>query len=309
MKITVVGSGNVGATAAFITAQKELGDVVLIDILEGIPQGKGLDMYQSGSIEGFNSSVFGTNDYQDTKNSDIVVITAGIPRKPGMSREDLLQTNASIMQDIVQKIMKYSDNPIIIVVSNPVDIMTHYAWKISGIDKTRVFGQAGILDTSRYKTFIANELNVSVNDVTALILGGHGDSMVPVNRLTTVGGIPVSELLSNDKINEIADRAKNGGAEIVSLLKTGSAFYAPAAATIEMVEAVAKNQKRVLPCSVHLDGQYGINDVHVGVPVVLGSAGVEKIIEIALNDAELSKLQSSAEIYKQGIAELYASSK
>ena len=304
MKISVIGSGNVGATTAFLIAQKDIADVVLVDILDGIPQGKSLDMLQSGSIENFSRQVHGTNDYQDTNSSDIVVITAGIPRKPGMSREDLLKTHASIMKDIVGNVMKQSANPIIIVVSNPVDIMTYYAYKISGLPSERVFGQAGILDTARYKTFISEELNVSVKDISAIILGGHGDSMVPINRYTNVSGIPILDLMSEEKLDQITSRAKNGGAEIVGYLKTGSAFYAPAAATVQMVGSIVGDEKRILPCSALLTGQYNVKDVHVGVPVCLGKTGIEKIYEIQLTDEELSLLQKSADVYKNGISQL-----
>ncbi len=304
MKITIVGAGNVGASTALLAAQKELGEIVLLDIAQGIPQGKGLDILQSSPIEGFCKTILGTNDYQASTNSDLVIITAGVPRKPGMSREDLLLINAKIIKDIVENIMKYSKNPILLIVSNPVDIMTYYAWKISNLPNSRVLGQAGVLDTARFKTFIASELQVASRDITALVMGGHGDTMVPITRLTCVGGIPVSELISEKRLTEIVERTRNGGAEIVELLKMGSAYYAPASATIEMAESIVKDQKRVLPSSVYLTGQYGISDVYIGVPAKLGKDGVEQIYEIELMQDERTKLTQSANVYKNGIQQL-----
>ena len=299
MKITVVGAGNVGATAAQRIAEKELAnEVVLVDIVEGVPQGKGLDMYESAPIEGFDTVVTGTNGYDATVNSDIVVITAGIPRKPGMSRDDLLNTNAGIIKSVTEQVAAKSPNAILIVVSNPLDVMVHVAQKVSGFPRERVIGMAGVLDTARYRTFIAMELGVSVEDITALILGGHGDSMVPLPRYTSVAGIPLTELMAQDKIDAIVKRAQNGGIEIVNFLKTGSAFYAPSSAAVQMVEAIVKDKKRVLPCAITLQGEYGIKDTVVGVPVKLGRKGVEQIIEIKLTAEENAALKKSADDVK-----------
>lgn len=305
MKISIVGSGNVGATAAFLTAQKGLGHVVLIDILEGIPQGKGLDIFQSCPTEGSNVSIYGTNQYEETANSDIVVITAGLARKPGMSREDLLRENAKIIEAIVKQVMKYSKNPILIIVTNPLDLMTYHAWKVSGLPKERVMGQAGILDGARFRTFIAQKLKISPLDVSTMVLGGHGDTMVPLPRYTCVSGIPIAEFLSEKEIQELAERTRNGGGEIVNLLKTGSAYYAPASSTVQMVEAVALDQKRVFPCSAYLEGQYGIKNLFIGVPVKLGKSGIEQVIELKLSSEELKLLQSSAAVYQEGLKTLY----
>ncbi len=305
MKITIVGSGNVGATAAFLTAQKQLGNVVLVDILDGVPQGKGLDMLQTGSIEGSSVNVVGTNQYAETANSDIVAITAGLARKPGMSREDLLMANAKIITDIVQQIMKYSKNPILVVVTNPVDLMTYHAWRVSGLKPERVMGQAGILDGARFKTFIAQKLGVSPLDVVTMVLGGHGDTMVPLIRFTSVSGIPLTDLLNTQDIHALSERTRNGGGEIVNLLKTGSAYYAPASATVQMIEAISQDSKRVLPCSALLKGQYGLKDLFIGVPIKIGKDGVENIIELKLTQDELAELQRSAKVYQEGIKTLY----
>ena len=298
-KVTVVGSGNVGATAAHWIASKELADVVLIDIAEGIPQGKGLDLLEAMPIEKRDCHIIGTNDYADTADSDIVVITAGIPRKPGMSRDDLLQTNYKIMQDVVGKVIAKSPNCIIIVVSNPLDAMTQAAFKISGFPKSRVIGMAGVLDSSRFRAFIAEELNVSVENVTAFVLGGHGDTMVPLPRYSTVAGIPITELIPADRLKQIVERTANGGAEIVKYLKTGSAYYAPSAAATEMVEAILKDKKKILPCAAYLEGEYGINGLFVGVPCKLGSKGLEQIIQIKLTPEEQTALDKSAAAVKE----------
>lgn len=301
-KVTIVGSGNVGATAAHWIASKELADVVLIDIIEGVPQGKGLDLLEAMPIEKRDSHVIGTNDYKDTANSDIVVITAGIPRKPGMSRDDLLNTNHKIMQDVVTKVVQYSPNCILIIVSNPLDAMAQAAFKLSGFSRNRVIGMAGVLDSSRFRTFIASELNVSVENVTAFVLGGHGDTMVPLARYSTVAGIPITELLSPDRLEALLQRTRDGGAEIVKYLKTGSAFYAPSAAVAEMVEAILKDKKKILPCAVYLQGEYGIDGLFVGVPVKLGASGVEQIIQIKLTADEQSELERSAGAVKELVA-------
>jgi malate dehydrogenase len=293
-KVSIVGAGNVGATAAHWIASKELADVVLIDIVEGVPQGKALDLLQAMPIEKRDSHVIGTNDYKDTANSDIVVITAGIPRKPGMSRDDLLNTNYKIMQDVVGKVVENSPNCILIVVSNPLDAMAQAAYKISKFSKNRVLGMAGVLDSARFRTFIAEELNVSVENVTAFVLGGHGDTMVPLPRYSTVAGIPITELIPPDRLKQLVDRTANGGAEIVKYLKTGSAYYAPSAAATEMVEAILKDKKKILPCAAYLEGEYGINGLFVGVPCKLGAKGLEKIIEIKLTPEEQAALKKSA---------------
>jgi malate dehydrogenase len=298
-KVSIVGAGNVGATAAHWIASKELADVVLIDIMEGVPQGKALDLLQAMPVEKRDSSILGTNDYADTANSDIVVITAGIPRKPGMSRDDLLNTNYKIMQDVVGKVVKYSPNCIIIVVSNPLDAMAQAAFKLSGFSRNRVLGMAGVLDSARFRTFIAQELNVSVENVTAFVLGGHGDTMVPLARYSTVAGIPITELIEPAKLQALIDRTRNGGAEIVKYLKTGSAYYAPSASAVEMVEAILKDKKKILPCAVYLEGEYGIKGLYVGVPVKLGANGMEQIIEIKLTADEQAALNKSADSVKE----------
>ena len=293
-KSTVVGAGNVGATAAHWLAAKELGDVVLVDIVEGMPQGKALDLAQAGPVEGYDCRMIGTNGYKETANSDIVVITSGIARKPGMSRDDLLNTNAGIVASVTEEVVKHSPNCIIIVVSNPLDAMTQVAFKKSGFPKHRVLGMAGVLDSARMRTFIAQEMNVSVEDVTAFVLGGHGDTMVPLPRYSTVAGIPITELLSKERVDAITTRTANGGAEIVGLLKTGSAYYAPSAAAVEMVECIIKDKKRILPCAVLLEGEYGINNLFVGVPCKIGAHGVEEIIQINLTTEERAALHKSA---------------
>lgn len=293
-KVTIVGAGNVGATAAHWIASKELADVVLVDIVEGVPQGKALDLSQAAPIDGFDVRVVGSNSYEETANSDIVIITAGQPRKPGMSRDDLLKINAEIVGNVTDQIVKYSPNCFIIVVSNPLDAMTQLAWRRSGFPKNRVMGMAGVLDSARMRHFIAEELNVSVENVTAFVLGGHGDTMVPLPRYSTVAGIPITELIPKERLDEIVKRTANGGAEIVNLLKTGSAYYAPSLAAVEMAEAILKDKKKILPCAVYLEGEYGINNLFVGVPVKLGKNGVEQIIEISLTNEERAALHKSA---------------
>jgi len=305
MKITIIGAGNVGATTAQRIIDNELAnELVLVDIVEGIPQGKGLDMYESTPITGVDVKVIGTNGYEETANSDIVIITAGVARKPGMSREDLLNTNFGIVKEATLKSIEKSPNAIIIVVTNPLDVMAYTAWRVSGFERHRVIGMAGVLDTARFRTFIAMELNVSVEDVYAFVLGGHGDDMVPLVRYTTVAGIPISELLPKEKIDQLVKRTREGGAEIVSYLKTGSAYYAPSAAIVEMVESIVKDKKRILPCSVLLQGEYGLKDVFVGVPVKLGKRGVEEIIELKLTDEEKQALYASASRVKSIIDSL-----
>src|SRR3989440_3101324 len=298
-KVSIVGSGNVGATAARWIATKELADVVLIDIIEGVPQGKGLDLLEAMPIEKRDSHVLGTNDYAATANSDIVIITAGIPRKPGMSRDDLLNTNYKIMQDVVGKVVANSPNSILIVVSNPLDAMAQAAFRISKFNRERVIGMAGVLDSARFRTFIAEELKVSVENVTAFVLGGHGDTMVPLARYSTVAGIPITELMDKATLDRLIQRTRDGGAEIVRYLKTGSAYYAPSAATAEMAEAILKDKKKILPCAAYLKGEYGINGLFVGVPCKLGERGLEKIIEIKLTNEEQVALQKSADAVKE----------
>jgi malate dehydrogenase len=293
-KITVVGAGNIGGTAAHWIASKELADVVLVDITEGMPQGKSLDLAQASPIDGFDVKLVGTNSFEETANSDVVIITAGLARKPGMSRDDLLKTNAEIVGNVTEQIAKYSPNCFIIVVSNPLDAMAQLAFRRSGFPKNRVMGMAGVLDSARMRCFLAEALNVSVENVTAFVLGGHGDTMVPLPRYSTCAGIPVTELLSKEVIDAICTRTANGGAEIVGLLKTGSAFYAPSLAAVEMAEAILKDKKKILPCCVMLEGEYGINGLFVGVPVKLGKNGVEQIIEISLTTEERAALQKSA---------------
>ncbi len=305
-KVTVVGAGFVGATAAQRIVEKQLADVVLIDIVEGLPQGKALDMMQSAATEGFDTQIVGTNDYADTANSNVVVITAGIARKPGMSRDDLIATNAKIVGGVVEQIAKYSPNAILIVVSNPLDAMTWLAFKKSGFPAHRVFGMAGVLDSSRYARFIAEALNCSIKDVRAMVLGGHGDSMVPVPHYSTVNGIPLPQLLSADKIEAINARTRTGGAEIVGLLKTGSAYYAPSASAVAMVEAILLDSNRILPCCVYLKGEYGIQDLYCGVPVALGKNGAGKVLELELSDTDLKALQKSAHDVQELIDQLSA---
>jgi malate dehydrogenase len=293
-KVTVIGAGNVGATAAQRLAEKELCDVVLIDIVEGVPQGKALDLTEAAPVEKHDAHLTGANDYDPSTNSDIVIITAGIPRKPGMSRDDLISTNAGIVKSVSQQVAALSPDAILIIVSNPLDAMCHVAHEASGFPKERVIGMAGVLDSARFRAFISMELNVSVENTHAFVLGGHGDTMVPLPRYSTVAGIPITELLSEDRIDALVDRTRNGGAEIVGLLKTGSAYYAPASAAVEMAESILKDKKKILPCAVYLQGEYGLKDLFIGVPVKLGASGVEEIIEITLTAEEKSALQNSA---------------
>ena len=301
-KISVIGAGNVGATCAFRIAEKGYADVVLVDIVEGLPQGKGLDMLQAAPIVGSDVKITGTNSYEATAGSDIVVITSGIPRKPGMSRDDLVLTNSKIVQDVTEKVIRHSPDSIIIVVSNPLDAMVQMALHVSKFPRSRVLGQSGVLDSARFRAFIAQELEVSVEDVFACVLGGHGDTMVPVVRLCTVGGIPLSDLLSREAIDKIVDRTIKGGAEIVALLKTGSAFYAPGTAAAQMAEAILFDRKKILPCAVRLDGEYGISGVVAGVPVKLGKSGMEQILEIKLTAEESAALKKSADAVKELLA-------
>ena len=294
-KVTVVGAGNVGATAAQRLAEKQLCDVVLVDIVEGVPQGKALDLTEAAAIEKHDSHLTGTNGYDETTDSNIVIITAGIPRKPGMSRDDLISTNAGIMRNVTQEVASRSPEATIIVVSNPLDAMCHVAYDTCGFPKQRVIGMAGVLDSARFRAFISMELNVSVENTHAFVLGGHGDTMVPLPRYSTVAGIPITELLAKDRIDALVERTRNGGAEIVALLKTGSAYYAPASAAVEMAESILKDKKKILPCAAYLEGEYGIQDLFIGVPVKLGAAGIEEIIEITLTEEEQQALQKSAE--------------
>ena len=293
-KVTVVGAGNVGANLAVNIAHKELADVVLVDVVDGVPQGKGLDILQSGPIEGYDVMVTGANDYEPTANSDIVVITAGFPRKPGMSRDDLLLANYEVVKTATEQAVKYSPDSILVLVTNPLDAMSCTAYEVSKFSKNRVIGMAGVLDTARFRTFIAQELQVSIENVTAVVLGGHGDTMVPLVRLSNVSGIPLTELLDQTTLDRLVQRTRDGGAEIVKYLKTGSAYYAPSAAAVEMVESILKDKKKVLPCAAYLEGEYGIKGLFVGVPVKLGSRGIEKIYEIKLSADETAALQKSA---------------
>jgi malate dehydrogenase len=303
-KISIIGAGNVGATCAHWCAAGELGDIVLLDIpqTEDMPKGKALDLMQSSPIMGFDSRVVGTTDYADTASSDVVVITAGIARKPGMSRDDLLSTNAKIVGSVAEQVKVSSPNSIIIVVSNPLDAMVQRALQVSGFPPHRVLGQAGVLDTARYRTFLAMELGVSVEDISALLMGGHGDTMVPMPSCTSVGGIPVTQLIDPARLEEIVDRTRKGGAEIVSLLKTGSAYYAPAAATAQMVEAIVRDKKRLIPCAAYCDREYSVGGYYVGVPVILGSNGVEKIVELCLTDTEQQAFNHSVQAVKDLVA-------
>lgn len=293
-KISVIGAGHVGETTAFKIAEKELAnEVVLLDVIEDMPIGKGLDMREAGPVGKFDSKIYGTNSYEDTANSDIVVITAGKPRKPGMSRDELVDANFNIVKPVTENVVKHSPNAILIIVSNPLDAMTYTAYKVSGFPKHRVFGMAGILDTTRFRAFIAMEIGVSVENIQALVLGGHGDTMVPIVRYTTVSGIPVSHFIPEDKLNAIIQRTAKGGGEIVKYLKTGSAYYAPAMAVTEMVESIVKDKKKILPCAAYLEGEYGINGIYFGAPVKLGANGLEEIIEIDLNEAEKEAIKKS----------------
>ena len=298
-KVTVVGAGNVGATAAQRLAEKELCDVVLVDIIEGVPQGKALDLTEAAPIEKHDAHLTGTNVYESSKGSDIVIITAGIPRKPGMSRDDLISTNAGIMKNVTEQIAALSPDAILIIVSNPLDAMCQVAFDISGFPKQRVIGMAGVLDSARFRAFISMELNVSVENTHAFVLGGHGDTMVPLPRYSTVAGIPITELLPKDRIDAMVERTANGGAEIVSLLKTGSAYYAPASAAVEMAESILKDKKKILPCAAYLEGEYGIKDLFIGVPVKLGATGIEDIIQIDLTEEENAALKKSADAVQE----------
>jgi malate dehydrogenase len=303
--ITVVGAGNVGATTAQRLAEKELaGRVVLVDIIEGVPQGKGLDQWQTAPIEGFDSRVIGTNGYDETEGSEIVVITAGIARKPGMSRDDLMNTNAGIVKTVTENVVRASPNAILIVVSNPLDVMCYVARKVSGFPRERVLGMAGVLDTARYRAFLAEALDISVRDIQAMVLGGHGDTMVPLVSYTTVSGIPVTQLIERAALDKIVDRTRSGGAEIVSLLKTGSAYYAPSAAAVQMVESIVLNQRRIFPCSAWLEGEYGLSGIFLGVPCKIGRRGLEKIIEVELTPAERVALGKSAEAVREPMGKL-----
>jgi malate dehydrogenase len=305
MKVTIVGAGNVGATTAISLAERGIvNEIVILDILDGIPQGKGLDMWEASPVYGFDTMVRGTNNYADAKDSDIVVVTAGLARRPGMSREDLLAKNAEIVSDVVKNIMTTSRDAILIMVSNPLDAMAYLAMKVSGFPPKRVIGMAGILDTARFRSFIAMEMQVSVEDIQSMVLGGHGDSMVPLPSCTTISGIPIRQFLDEATVGRLVDRTRKGGGEIVSYLKTGSAYYAPAAATMQMVESIVLDKNRVLPCSAYLDGQYGLKDVFIGVPVKLGRGGIKQVLEVELTDAESKALQASAGSVKQTIAEL-----
>jgi malate dehydrogenase len=303
-KVTVIGAGNVGATAAQRLAEKELCDVAIIDVVEGLPQGKALDLAEAAPIETHDSHVRGSNSYEASAGSDIVIITAGIPRKPGMSRDDLLKTNMNIMKNVTSQVVKYSPDAILIIVSNPLDAMCHVAYETSGFPKHRVMGMAGVLDSARFRTFISMELNVSVESTHAFVLGGHGDTMVPLPRYSTVAGIPITELMTPERLDALVARTRNGGAEIVNLLKTGSAFYAPASAAVEMAESILKDKKKILPCAAYLEGEYGIHNLFIGVPVKLGSKGIEEIIQIKLTDAEQDALNKSADAVKNLVSEL-----
>ena len=292
-KITVVGAGNVGATAAFLAAQKELADIVMVDVMQGVPQGKALDMFETSPIQGFDANVWGTQDYADTAKSDLVIITAGIARKPGMSRDDLLGINVKIVAEVTQQIVNYSPDCIILVVTNPLDAMVYTALKVSGFPKHRIIGMAGVLDSARMRAFIAEELQVSIENISACVLGGHGDTMVPLPRYSTVAGIPITELMDASRVKAICQRTANGGAEIVEYLKTGSAFYAPAASVVQMAEAIIKDKKRILPCAAFLEGEYGVNGYYLGVPCKLGGSGLEAIVELDLTEKEAAALHQS----------------
>ncbi|MGE3181123.1 MAG: malate dehydrogenase [Phycisphaerae bacterium] len=298
-KITIVGAGNVGATCAHWAASKELGDICLVDIVDGMPQGKALDLFEASPVEGFDAKIIGLNDYKETANSDIIIITSGIPRKPGMSRDELLQTNVKIVADVTAKAAEQSPNAVLIVVSNPLDAMVFTAAKISGFPPNRVLGQAGVLDAARYRSFIAAEIGCSVEDVQAMLMGGHGDDMVPLPRYTTISGIPVTQLIPAGKLEEIVNRTRNGGAEIVNLLKTGSAFYAPASSTIAMAESIIRDKKRVLPCAAFCDKEYGVGGYYVGVPCILGKNGMEKVLEIELDAREKDMFSASVAHVKE----------
>jgi malate dehydrogenase len=305
-KVTVIGAGNVGATTAQLIAQTGLADVVLVDIVEGLPQGKALDLAEAAPVIGYDVKVTGTNDYADTEGSKIIVVTSGIPRKPGMSRDDLIATNAAIVGGVVKAATAVSPDAIVIVVTNPLDAMCHVAMRASGFPRERVIGMAGVLDSARFRSFIAEELEVSVRDVRAFVLGGHGDTMVPLPRYSTVGGVPITELLTPERIEALVNRTRNGGAEVVALLKTGSAFYAPAASVVEMVESILLDRRRVLPCAVLLQGEYGVDGLFVGVPVILGQGGLEKVVEIHLTDEEAAAFARSADAVRELVAAIPA---
>ncbi|GMV95663.1 MAG: malate dehydrogenase [Phycisphaerae bacterium] len=302
-KITIIGAGNVGATCAHWAAAKELGDIVLVDIVEGLPQGKGLDLRQAAPVEGFDCEIIGTNSYEPTAGSDVIIITSGLARKPGMSRDDLLAKNVQIVRDVTQQAARHSPEAILIVVSNPLDAMVYTAWKVSGFPAQRVMGQAGVLDTARYRTFIAMELGCSVEDIQALLLGGHGDDMVPLPSYTSVSGIPVTSLIAKDRLDAIVDRARKGGGEIVNLLKTGSAYYAPAAATIQMAEAIIRDKRRILPVAAYCKTEYGIGGYFVGVPAMLGRNGVERVLEVPLADDERAAFNVSIQHVRDLVAQ------
>jgi malate dehydrogenase len=301
MKIAVIGAGNVGATTALLLAQRQLGQIVLLDIVEGLPEGKALDMAEAGPVASFESHVKGTGDFEEIARADIVVMTAGLPRKPGMTRMDLLTKNAEIVSSVMQKVHQLAPTSVVVVVTNPLDVMTHVAWRVTGFPKQRVLGMAGVLDSTRFRYFIAAELNVSVGDVHAMVLGGHGDSMVPLPRYSTVSGVPITQLLPAATVEKLVDRTRKGGTEIVSLLKTGSAYYAPAASVALMIQAIVLDEKRFLPASACVDGEYGLKDVFVGVPIILGRGGVDRIVKIELTDKESEALHKSADEVKEGI--------
>jgi len=306
-KITVVGGGNVGATCSQLLAQKEIAqEVILVDVVEGVPQGKGLDQWESAPIEGYDTRVKGANDYESSAGSEIFIVTAGIARKPGMSRDDLLKTNAGIIRSVSNEIKRVAPKSIIIMVTNPLDVMAQVAMETTGFPRERVIGMAGVLDTARYRSFIALELNVSIEDIQSLVLGGHGDTMVPLASYTSVSGIPLTQLMKQDRIDALVDRARKGGGEIVALLKTGSAYYAPAAAAVQMAEAIAKNKRRILPCAAWLQGEYGMKGLFLGVPCLLGEKGMERVIEVELNAAEKAALEASAQAVRTTVAELKA---
>lgn len=301
-KVAVIGGGNVGATCALYLAERDIADVVVVDIVEGVPQGKSLDLAQAAPVRGYDTWVEGTNDFSAVKGADLVIVTAGLPRKPGMTREDLLKSNAAIITDVAKHVKQHAPNAFVLVVSNPLDIMTYHMQRETGFPHQRVFGQAGVLDSMRFRAFLAMELKVSAQDIQTLVLGGHGDSMVPLLRFTTVNGVPITHFISNERLAEIAARTRDGGGEIVRLLKTGSAFYAPAAATVQMAEAVLLGRRRVVPMSAYLTGQYGMKDLYIGVPCILGPNGTEQVIELDLNKEELAELQNSGKVYKESLA-------
>jgi malate dehydrogenase len=303
-KVAIIGAGHVGESTTMYLAERNICDIVLVDIIPDMPKGKALDLAQAGPIRDYDVSVLGTNDFADIKGCDLVVVTSGMARKPGMSREDLITSNASIIKSVSNEIKKNCPDAMVLMVANPLDIMTYHCWKTLGIDHKMIFGQAGILDSVRFRTFVGWELGVSPVDVQAMVLGGHGDTMVPLPRYTTVGGVPITELIAPDRVKAISERTRGGGGEIVKLLKSGSAYYAPAAATVEMIDAVINDHKRVMPCSAYLTGQYGIKDLYIGVPVILGGNGVEKVVELKLDKEELNALQNSAKTYKEMLSVL-----